>query len=60
MIYTTNAVEALLRKYEAEIDVALSDEGKVREEMAAGGSLRAVAKRWGVSRGVVRRLVTKA
>jgi DNA invertase Pin-like site-specific DNA recombinase len=38
---------------------ALIDEEKVREEMAAGGSIRAVAKRWGVSRGVVRRLVAE-
>jgi DNA invertase Pin-like site-specific DNA recombinase len=36
---------------------ALVDEEKIREEMAAGWSLRATAKRWGVSRGVVRRLV---
>ncbi len=36
---------------------ALVDEEKIREEMGAGGSIRAVAKRWGVSRGVIRRLV---
>jgi DNA invertase Pin-like site-specific DNA recombinase len=36
---------------------ALVDAEKIREEMAGGGSIRAVAKRWGVSRGVVRRLV---
>ena len=35
----------------------LVDEEKIREEMAAGGTIRATAKRWGVSRGVVRRLI---
>jgi len=35
---------------------ALVDEEKIRAEIAGGGSIRATAKRWGVSRGVVRRL----
>jgi hypothetical protein len=60
MIYTTNAVEALRRKYEAEIDVALIDEERsVRRWPPAEASVRwrSVGVLW---RGVVRRPVTKA
>jgi len=38
---------------------ALVDEEKIREEIVGGRSIRATAKRWGVSRGVVRRLCAK-
>jgi hypothetical protein len=37
----------------------LADLGVHVPEMCSGGSIRGVAKRWGVSRGVVRRFIAK-
>jgi len=38
---------------------AIVDEQSIREEIASGASIQSTAKRWGVSRGVIRRLTAQ-